>query len=117
MLELGGAPIPASMDGRSLLRALRHDATDIRDELLIEYYSDTEFPRLKGMGYKAVRTDRYKYIRYDELTGMDELYDLQADPHELRNLLPDNAPAGVRDELSARLDRLLKRPVAPQPRR
>jgi arylsulfatase A-like enzyme len=117
MLELGGATIPASMDGRSLLRALRHDTTEIRDELLIEYYSDTEFPRLKGMGYKAVRTDRYKYIRYDELTGMDELYDLQADPHELRNLLPDNAPAGVRDELSARLDRLLKRPVAPPPRR
>lgn len=111
MLELGGASIPATMDGRSLLRALRNDSTAIRDELLIEYYSDTEFPRLKGMGYKAVRTDRYKYIRYDELTGMDELYDLQADPHELRNLLPDQAPAGVNDELSARLDRLLQRPT------
>ncbi len=117
MLELGGATIPATMDGRSLLRALRNDTTAIRDELLIEYYSDTEFPRIKGMGYKALRTDRYKYIRYDELTGMDELYDLQADPHELRNLLPDNAPAGVRDDLSARLDRLLSRPVAPQPQR
>lgn len=111
MLELGGAAVPATMDGRSLLRALRNDSTTIRDELLIEYYSDTEFPRLKGMGYKAVRTDRYKYIRYDELTGMDELYDLQADPHELRNLLPDQAPAGLRDGLSARLDRLLQRPT------
>jgi N-acetylglucosamine-6-sulfatase len=111
MLELGGAAVPATMDGRSLVRALRNDSTAIRDELLIEYYSDTEFPRLKGMGYKAVRTDRYKYIRYEELTGMDELYDLQADPHELRNLLPDSAPPGVRDELSARLDRLLKRPA------
>ena len=77
--------------------------------MLIEYYSDTEFPRLKGMGYKAVRTDRYKYIRYDELKGMDELYDLQADPHELNNLLPNRVPPGVREDLSARLDRLLAR--------
>jgi len=107
MLELGGAAVPATMDGRSLLRAWRNDSTTIRDDLLIEFYSDTEFPRVKGMGYKAVRTDRYKYIRYDALRGMDELYDLQADPYELRNLLPDRAPAGVRDELSARLDRLL----------
>ena len=114
MLELGGAAVPATMDGRSLLRAWRNDSTTIRDDLLIEFYSDTEFPRVKGMGYKAVRTDRYKYIRYEELRGMDELYDLQADPYELRNLLPDRAPAGVRDDLSGRLDRLLSRAVAPQ---
>ncbi len=107
MLELAGAPVPASMDGRSLMRALRNEPAVIRDEMLIEYYSDTEFPRLKGMGYKAVRTDRYKYIRYNELSGMDELYDLQADPHELHNLLPDAAPPGVREDLSARLDRML----------
>ena len=112
MLELGGAPVPAAMDGKSLLRALRNEPTAIRDELMIEYYSDTEFPRVKGMGYKAVRTDRYKFIRYDELKGMDELYDLQADPHELRNLLPDRVPAGVLDDLSARLNRLLQRPAA-----
>ncbi len=78
MLALGGAPAPApeSMDGRSLLAALR--------------------------------TNRYKYIRYAELEGMDELYDLQADPDELHNLLPDRAPAGVREELSVRLNRMLK---------
>jgi arylsulfatase A-like enzyme len=109
MLELGGAPAPADMDGRSLVRALRNEPAVIRDELLIEYYSDTEFKRLNGMGYKAVRTDRYKYIRYDSLTGMDELYDLQTDPDELNNLLPGRAPKGVREELSARLDRLLRR--------
>jgi arylsulfatase A-like enzyme len=109
MLELGGAAAPSDMDGRSLVPAFRDAPAVIRDALLIEYYSDTEFKRLNGMGYKAVRTDRYKYIRYDELTGMDELYDLQADPHELNNLLPDRAPIGVRDSLSARLDRLLAR--------
>ena len=59
------------------------------------------------MGYKAVRTDRYKYIRYEELEGMDELYDLASDPSELDNLLPDGVPAGLLEELTARLERLL----------
>jgi N-acetylglucosamine-6-sulfatase len=110
LLELGGVAIPATMDGSSLLPALRSDTTAIRAALLIEYFSDTEFPRIRNMGYKAVRTDRYKYIRYEELIGMDELYDLQSDPHELTNLLPDRVPATVRDSLNGRIDRMLARP-------
>jgi arylsulfatase A-like enzyme len=39
------------------------------------------------MGYQAVRTARHKYIHYLELQGMDELYDLEADPFELNNLM------------------------------
>ena len=38
------------------------------------------------MGYTAVRTERYKYIRYKELQGMDELYDLKSDPYEMKSL-------------------------------
>jgi arylsulfatase A-like enzyme len=108
MLALAGVPIPSTMDGHSLLPVLRGDNAPVRDALLIEYYSDTEFPRLKGMGYKAIRTNRYKYIRYGELSGMDELYDLQADPFELDNLLPDRAPAALVEDLSQQLDRLLQ---------
>lgn len=107
LLALGGVTVPATMHGRSLLPALGAGGSSIRDELLIEYYSDTEFPRLKGLGYKAVRTDRYKFIRYTELKGMDELYDLRNDPHELHNLLPNEVPAGVLADLTIRLDRLL----------
>jgi len=107
LLALGGAVIPASMDGRSLLPALSATAAPVREDLLIEYYSDTEFPRLKGLGYKAVRTDRYKFVRYTELRGMDELYDLRNDPHELHNLLPGKVSPEVLADLNARLDRLL----------
>ena len=89
------------------MRAFADGSAKIRDEFLIEYYSDTEFMRLQGMGYHAVRTDRYKLIRYKELTGMDELYDLEKDPHELENLLPDRAPPGVVEDLSARLGKML----------
>lgn len=61
------------------------------------------------MGYKALRTDRYKYIRYEELDGMDELYDLETDPFELDNLLPDRAPRGLVEEFEARLTAQLSR--------
>jgi len=107
MLELGGAPIPPGLDGRSLVSVLTGDAASVRDDMLVEYYTDTTFPRLQQMGYKAVRTERYKYIRYEELEGMDELYDLRADPFELDNLLPDRVPAGVLDDLGSRIERSL----------
>lgn len=107
MLALAGVAAPPTMHGRSLLPALRNERAIIRDALLVEYYSDTEFPRIRNMGYQAVRTDRYKYIRYGELRGMDELYDLQRDPHELHNLLPGRAPAGVQARLRAKIDAMM----------
>lgn len=110
MLELAAVAAPAALDGRSLLPLLSggSGAPSAREDLLIEYYTDTEFPRLSQMGYKAIRTERYKYIRYEELQGMDELYDLEADPWELDNLLPNRAPAGVVADLSRRLDRAVR---------
>jgi arylsulfatase A-like enzyme len=60
------------------------------------------------MGYKAIRTARYKYIQYSELVGMNEFYDLQKDPDELHNLLPNEAPERVLKEMQKRLNRSLK---------
>ena len=116
LLELGGAPLPTNIDGKSLVSVLSGRAPSVREDMLVEYYSDTEFPRVAGMGYKAVRTVRYKYIRYDQLKGMDELYDLRADPSELTNLLPDRAPPGVLADMTARMQALLGRPAAGQSR-
>ena len=59
------------------------------------------------MGYQAVRTDRWKYIRYVELEGMDELYDLREDPYEMRNLFGQPAGRAVLPDLRARLARLV----------
>ncbi|MBM3739357.1 MAG: DUF4976 domain-containing protein [Acidobacteria bacterium] len=79
MLELAGVAAPP-LPGQSLLRRVR------REELLLEYFSDTVFPRIRKMGYQAVRTERWKYIHYKDLAGAGELYDLAADPFELNNL-------------------------------
>jgi arylsulfatase A-like enzyme len=58
------------------------------------------------MGYRAVRTERAKFIRYLELPGMEELYDLQADPYELDNLIGSERERALRPALEAELSRL-----------
>lgn len=87
MLEIGGAKIPGNIQGRSLLPLLQGKHVPWRDSFLIEYWSDKVFPRVLKMGYKAVRTDRWKYIHYVDLTRMDELYDLKNDPYEMTNVI------------------------------
>jgi hypothetical protein len=38
---------------------------------------------------------------------MDELYDLETDPYEIRNVIDDPSMAGVRDHLRAELEQLV----------
>jgi arylsulfatase A-like enzyme len=68
-------------------------------------------PWLVGMTYKAVRTDRHKLIHWVNRDGVDELYDLESDPYELRNLIDDPARAPVKQELRAELARLVAEAV------
>jgi N-acetylglucosamine-6-sulfatase len=110
LLELAGLAPAAPVDGRSLVPVLSGKASDWRTSFLIQYWTDTVFPRVERMGYDAVRTERYTYVRYRELPGMNELYDLEADPYELRNLAGASEAHGVRAELERELDRLLRRP-------
>ena len=108
LLELAGVEAPDDFHGRSLVPLLEGETpADWRQSMLIEYYSDTVWPRLVKMGYQAVRTDRWKYIRYVDLEGMDELYDLESDPYEVTNLIDDSHAQTEKAELVAELDRLL----------
>ncbi len=98
LLEVGGARPRPEMAGRSLVPLLRGEKVPWRDAFLIEYFSDGVFPWVVKMGYQAVRTERWKYIHYVDLDGMDEIYDLRSDPFELKNLIGAAAgPAAVRD--------------------
>ncbi len=110
LLELAGRAPQEPVDGRSLVAVLKGEATRWRSSFLIEYTSDTVFPRIERMGYEAVRTERYKYVRFRELAGMDELYDLAADPYELQNLMGSPRAGELRAELGRELERLLGRP-------
>jgi N-acetylglucosamine-6-sulfatase len=83
---------------------LRQELPPARGEFLIEYFSDKVFPRIKNMGYQAVRTQKWKYIQYRDITGADELYDLVNDPFEMKNVILD--PRAPRAEMQARLTKL-----------
>ncbi len=108
LLSLAGAAAPADMQGRSLTPLLKGERVKWRDSFLIEYYSDRVFPRIDRMGYKAVRDGRWKYIRYLELEGMDELYDLKTDPYEMKNLINQTSAKSSLDRMRLEMDRLLK---------
>lgn len=107
ILEFAGAPALSGIDGHSLLPLFTRTPADWRKSFLIEYTTDIVFPRILKMGYDAVRTERYKFIRYRELEGMNELYDLKEDPFELTNLMASPAAAGLRQQMEAELNRVL----------
>lgn len=75
-----------------------------REDFLIEYYSDKVYPRIRNMGYQAVRTHRWKYVHYRDMTGADELYDLAKDPFEMTNRIAD--PKAPLKDMQARLAKL-----------
>ena len=110
LLDLAGAKPLAGIDGRSVvpLFGSKETPADWRRSFLIEYTTDIVFPRILRMGYDAVRNERYKFIRYRELEGMNELYDLQQDPFELRNLIDAKSKTNLRRRMEGELDALLK---------
>ena len=108
LLDLAGVEPDHPLHGRSLLPLLVGRAPRWRTAFLAEYYSDTVFRRIQNMGYQAVRTDRHKYIHYTDLDGMDELYDLLADPFEMENLIVHPAHAETLESMQTELERLLE---------
>lgn len=108
LVELAGAEPLERVDGRSLLPLFGGRATGWRESFLAEYFLEKVAPRAPA--WQAVRTPRWKYIHYPELEGMDELYDLKADPSEMRNLIADPASQPALGDMKAELERLKQRP-------
>jgi arylsulfatase A-like enzyme len=107
-LELAGGRPGPQIQGRSLL-PLFGRKTAWRKSILVEYWAENAMPWLVGMTYKAVRTGRYKYIHWvnrGRAGELDELYDLDRDPNELKNLAGRRSLAGVKARLRGELRRL-----------
>jgi N-acetylglucosamine-6-sulfatase len=114
ILALAGVADPVRRSGTSLLPLLQGKSPPWRRSVLIEYYTDTVFPRIRNMGYQAVRTERYKYLHYLELAGMDELYDLHSDPYERENLVGTARERELLPALQRELARLRSPDSVPQ---
>ncbi|MES1241912.1 MAG: sulfatase [Acidobacteriota bacterium] len=95
-----GARARRQMDGRSLL-PLALDPTEGRDrDLLLEGFSRNS----ARPSYEAIRTPRWLWVEYRN--GSRELYDLEADPLQLRSRHGDPALAAVQADLARRLAKL-----------
>lgn len=88
ILDLAGLTPPPFMQGRSLAPLLEKGAADWRGECFFEHhYANDPGGRVFIPGSEAVRTARWKYVVYDHQDPQyEELFDLNDDPRETRNL-------------------------------
>jgi len=129
-LDLAGVDAPDEMQGRSFRPLLQGERpADWQTAMYYRYWMHGSHHNVYA--HYGVRTERYKLIYYyahpldavpvEEWTARSndhqdfaahppewELFDLQEDGHELRNVYTDPAYAEVRDRLVAELDRLQK---------
>jgi arylsulfatase A-like enzyme len=91
LCELCGLPITDQLEGPSILPLLQDPQAEW----------DRPAVTTHGRGNHAVRSERFRYIRYAD--GSEELYDHDGDPMEWRNLAGDSAFAEVKAELARAL--------------
>jgi arylsulfatase A-like enzyme len=80
ILDWSGAKPGLPQEGKSLTPVISSASAPWRSALLIEALDPQLDPERR---YKALRTEKFKYVRYD--SGFEELYDLPVDPWELEN--------------------------------
>jgi arylsulfatase A-like enzyme len=105
-LDLAGQPVPAAMHGRSW-KPLIEGKTEAawRDSYFYCYFYEKGF---NAPLTTAVRTAEAKLIRYPGHDEWTEVFDLKADPYEIKNLANDPAYADLRKKLEAEYDRQAK---------
>jgi arylsulfatase A-like enzyme len=84
VLEIAGIDVPATMQGRSIVPLVEDKDAGWRQEWFYEHHFTARgwIPRTEG-----IRTDRWKYTNFiDEQPPFEELYDLEHDRFEERNL-------------------------------
>ncbi len=105
LLDFAGVPAPQEMQGQSWRPLLSGEPAAWRQSWFYEYFAEKQ-KNSRVPDITAVRTADAKLITYPGHDDWTELFDLKADPYELRNLFRDPARAGLRDRLTAEHARL-----------
>jgi arylsulfatase A-like enzyme len=104
LLAAAGLPVPADMQGHSALPVLEgRPPPDWRASMYYRYYHYPMDHQVQP--HYGVRTHRYKLIYYNKINQW-ELFDLEKDPHELRNVYADPANAATVQTLKDEMYRL-----------
>ena len=105
LLDLAGLYIPQEIQGKSLVANTRGSMHNPRKEILTEHLWDhPEIPQTE-----AVRTKRWKYIRYPQHPEFEELYDLPDDSIEKNNLVFDKQYTEILVQLRKTCDQLIQK--------
>lgn len=108
--DVSGCPFTNRIDGESLMKIAAPKDGDgtWRDELMCETYGHGYGTTILG---RMITDGRWKYVCTEK--GLDELYDLEADPYELKNLalLPEYNEKKY--EMRERLKKLQKKTEDP----
>ena len=96
--ELCGLRPPADIEGQSFVPLLDRPDRPWKSAAFTQVAADN------GIVGRAVRTDRYRYIRWEGPYPDEELYDHQSDPREYTNLARDSANTGLLKQLRGILD-------------
>ena len=108
LLGLLGVPSPSGVQGIDWSTALRQGGQIGREDIYSDMFDlmPQKFGTLTGpyMAVQTLRTERWKLNLYPTAGRQyGQLFDLQADPDESRNLYADSQYAGVREDLLWRL--------------
>ncbi len=110
ILDFAGIPAPPEFQGRSLMELLRPDGSKTPRDI----YSETLYPHMHFgcSALQALRSGRYKYID----APRPELYDLTADPGEIRNIYAQRTAVALaqKEKLVALRARLRRQNPFPQ---
>lgn len=87
-LQLAGLPVPAEMQGKSLVPLLERNPAEQRPKQFYYHYYEFGPPHWVPQHY-GIRTERYKLIYYYTRNEW-EFFDLERDPDEMENLIVQN---------------------------
>jgi arylsulfatase A-like enzyme len=104
-LDLAGQPVPAAMHGRSWKPLIEGKADAWRDSFFYCYFFEKSFGAPLTT---AVRTTDAKLIKYPGHDEWTEVFDLKADPYEVKNLAQDPNYADLRKKLEAEYEKQAK---------